>query len=141
MQTNALTIAAAILLLAGCSSTIDERLVGSWQIAQPESLTKKVAGEDQSPSEPTVNANMTVQFHRSGTLTTTTRMGKIDSVKTGTWTAISENRNSDIIQIQCQLGMQATEHEIELIDSDSIRWIPPNMAGTKQKLRFVRVGT
>jgi hypothetical protein len=42
------------------------------------------------------------------------------------------------MKIRCDLAMQSTEHEIEFENPDTIRWIPPNLAGTRQKIRFIR---
>ena len=123
------------LTLAGCGNQIDQRLVGKWQVSKPDSINKKVSGEqtDRQPEQP----KMTIEFSSSGKLTTTTQMGKIDSVKTGSWKVLNSQEGSKRIEIHCQLGMQATEHEVEF-EGDSIRWIPPNLAGTTQKIVFER---
>ena len=136
-KTHILTLGliAGCLTLAGCGDRIDQRLVGKWQITKPDSINRKVSGEQetQQPEQP----NMTIEFSSSGKLVTTTQMGKIDSVKTGSWKVLESAKDSNRIKIQCQLGMQTTEHEVE-IEGDAIRWIPPNLAGTKQKILFDR---
>lgn len=126
---------AICLTLAGCGNKIDQRLVGKWQISKPDSINKKVAGDQTD--EPSGQPNMTIEFSSSGKLTTTTQMGKIDSVKTGNWQVLNSQEDSKRIEIRCQLGMQTTEHDVDF-EGDSIRWIPPNLAGTKQKIRFDR---
>jgi len=130
--------------LAGCSSQIDERLVGTWRAEKPSSLNQRLSVNEEEGKEEQLAASpqMTIEFARSGGLTTTTRIGKIDSVKTGTWRTLSSQDQSNEdessrIRIECQIGLQKTEHEIEYSDH-SIFWIPPNLAGTRQKIRFVR---
>lgn len=81
---------------------------------------------------------MTVRFFRSGVLETQTKMGSIDSKKNGTWEFVSLDEPGGIMKLKCVLAGQATEHEIEFIDSSKIKWIPPNMAGTTRQLTFER---
>lgn len=128
-------VLAAVLCstLAGCGSQTDGRLVGKWQVAKPDSINRKVSGATSGETP-----KMVVEFFSSGKLVTTTQMGKIDSVKTGTWEKVSSPEEDGPIQIQCQIGIQTTTHEIEY-QTDSIRWIPPNLAGTTQKVLFVRL--
>ena len=40
--------------------------------------------------------------------------------------------------ILCELFGQQTQHEVQFIEKDLIRLVPPNMAGTKSKLTFRR---
>lgn len=91
---------------------------------------------DHQPEE----SAMRIEFRRNGRLQTLTRMGKITpNPKQGTWKLISGDIASDgKITIECNLLGQTTEHEIRFIDEDTIEMVPPNMAGTHQKLRFLR---
>ena len=122
-----------LILLAGCREMTEQRLVGKWRAAKPDSINRKV-GDDEAAESP----KMTIEFSSSGKLTTTTRMGKIDSIKTGTWKSLVSDEAAGPIRIECQIGMQSTTHEIDY-QGGTISWIPPNLAGTKQKILFVRV--
>lgn len=83
---------------------------------------------------------MRIEFRRNGRLQTLTRMGRINpNPKQGTWKLIAGGNVSDgNITIECTLLGQTTQHEIRFIDEDTIEMVPPNMAGTHQKLRFQR---
>ncbi len=120
----------SICLLAGCSDSIHSPLVGTWQIATAEFVSQDVAADDTSES------NMTVEFLATGKLITKTQMGKIDSLKEGTWKV--RRADDSEIELQCTLQMQTTQHVVRWVDKDTIRWVPPNMAGTTSKLTFQR---
>ncbi len=81
---------------------------------------------------------MSVQFEKSGVLRTETKIASIASTKQGTWKLIGYDSVTAIMQVECTLATQTTVHEIEFEDADTIRWIPPNLAGTTQNLKFVR---
>lgn len=121
------------VLLAGCTNRTDKRLVGTWQIADAESISQRV-GADEHSDPP----NMTIDFASSGLLTTSTKMGSIDSSKQGTWKITDSEESKNLLTIQCVLQTQTTEHEIQFLSDDLIEWIPPNMAGTTRKIRFER---
>ncbi len=98
----------------------------------PENEEQEPTGGEPSPSR------MSIQFARSGQLTTTTLMGDINRSKKGTWSFVSFDEKTQTVKVDCQIGLQQTEHEIKLIDDDTIEMTPPNMAGLQMKLRFKR---
>ena len=81
---------------------------------------------------------MTIRFFHSGQLETKTRMGSVDSTKTGSWELIEYDEQQQRAIVRCQLYGQETEHEIELLEDGGIRMVPPNLAGLKTKIKFVR---
>lgn len=125
----------AVSLLAGCAPPDSAKIVGQWEIAEATKLSKKIVNDDDTDSG---DSRMTVQFDRSGKLRTNTAMGNIKSTKQGTWRSLGYDEPTGRMQIECTLGMQTTEHDIEFRDDDTIVWIPPNLAGTSQKVRFIR---
>lgn len=114
------------------------KIVGSWQIINAQSVNKAVAGESAADEAEPNEAKMSIEFSSNGKLTTQTQMGSIDSQKVGRWNFQSFNTATKTMNIECILGGQTTEHKIEFVDSDTIQWIPPNMAGTNKRLQFVR---
>ncbi len=125
-----------VSLLAGCTSSDSAKIVGQWKIAEAAKLSEKIVNDEDADSS---ESTMTVQFDRSGKLRTNTSMGNIKSTKHGSWRFRGyDELNGQQMQIECTLGMQTTEHDIEFQDDDTIVWIPPNLAGTSQKVRFIR---
>ena len=126
-----------ICLLAGCTRVTEEqrKLIGKWQIADAESVSERVSSDEST----TMSARMSVEFQSSGQFITQTKMGNIDSTKQGTWKIASYDPTENVMKIECVLQMQKTECEIEFLDKDEIKWVPPNMAGTTQKIRFRRI--
>ena len=124
-----------VVLLAGCSPTETDKIAGKWVIQDVGAISKKVGGEDEPSAG---EAKMSVRFERSGRLTTTTAIGEIDSTKNGSWKVLIYDPEQSAITVECMLQGQTTEHEIEFKDDQTIMWVPPNMAGTTKKLRFVR---
>jgi hypothetical protein len=124
-----------VSLLAGCLSSDGAKIVGQWELAEAAKLSDKVVNEEEADSG---GSTMTIQFDRSGKLQTNTSMGLIKSTKQGTWRFLGYDEPKSQMQIECTLGMQTTEHDIVFQDSDTIDWIPPNLAGTSQKVRFIR---
>ena len=125
----------AVFLLAGCHSPDRAKIVGQWKIAEASKLSQKIGGAEDSDSD---DSKMTIHFDRSGKLRTDTSMGNIKSTKQGTWRFLGYDEPKGQMQIECTLGMQTTEHDIEFQNDDTIVWIPPNLAGTSQKVRFIR---
>ena len=123
-----------LIMLAGCSSGDAGKIMGTWEISNADSISERVGPEGDLQSE----SEMIVQFVRGGQLITRTKIGSIDSEKTGTWTFQSYDPSTSQMKIECSLQGQTTQHEIEFVNEDSIKWIPPNMAGTTKRLVFVR---
>jgi hypothetical protein len=81
---------------------------------------------------------MTVEVHRSGNLRTTTKLGYIQATKEGTWQFQSYDPLQKSLRVKCTSPNQTTEHDVDFEDSQTNRWISPNLAGTSKKIRFHR---
>lgn len=129
---TALLITVLLISLAGCSRVTEEqsKLIGNWQIADAETVSERVSSEDAS------TAKMTIEFQSGGKFVTNTKMGSIDSTKQGTWEVVSFDAANNVMTIQCELLSQKTQCEIHFLKPNEIEWIPPNMAGTTQKIKF-----
>lgn len=132
------------LLVTGCGDPQRAKLVGTWEIAQADSLMRRLDESDtdmgaDDPEAMATSPKMQLQFFRNGRLKTSTAMGTVTpNPKQGSWEMVSFDEASGRMKVKCQIGMQETEHEIEFIDTDSIKLVPPNMAGLSMKLRFQR---
>ncbi len=126
----------ALLAVTGCRPAHYSRIAGDWQMAVGKDLLDGVVDSDESAvaEEP----KMTIRFFHSGQLETKTRMGSVDSTKTGSWELIEYNEQQQLAVVRCQLYGQETDHEIELLEDGGIRMVPPNLAGLKTKIKFVR---
>lgn len=83
---------------------------------------------------------MTLDFRSSGQLVTTTKLGKINSEKTGRWQMIRFDPPSTMT-IECYLDQQSDQSrqlKVTWVDDETIRMTPPNMSGQKMKMNFKR---
>ena len=149
------------LLASGCGDPKRSKLVGTWGIHNAENVLNRLnngsneatngtdermsfENDDTNASEPEVNESpmtpkMQIQFLGNGKLTTITHMGRVTpDPKQGIWEMISFDQSSNTMKVKCQLGLQQSEHEIEFLDDDTIKLLPPNLAGLKLKLEFRR---
>ncbi len=102
-----------------------------------------VAPQGQTGQRPDQNAapelpGMTLEFLSSGQLVTTTKLGKINSAKTGRW-RMTQFTPPDEMTIKCHLDQQSTrsrELKVTWIDDQTIRMTPPNMSGQRMRLKF-----
>ncbi len=143
-----LVLAALISLLSGCQDPQRAPLVGTWTLASPERMAKRidqdaaaVASVDDrtdSSADSVSASKMVLSFSGNGQFQTQTAMGSVNRQKNGTWSVISFDETARKMTISCTVGLQVTEHAVELIDDDSIRLVPPNLAGLSTKLRFER---
>jgi len=123
-----------ILVCVGCGNPDRRKLVGTWKLKHSDEIEERIAEiDDEMPA-----SRMSLQFKSNGRLTTTTRMGSIDSNKDGTWKFVSFDEATQTMKISCTLGMQETEHEVQFLSDAKIKLAPPNMAGLNQKLEFQR---
>ena len=125
--------------LSGCGDSNRNQLIGKWGIAAPQAVMKRidqVQPSNELPTETEIAERMTITFKRNGVLNTRTRMGEIDQEKTGTWKMISFDQPSSLMTISCEINLQTSEHEITFVDENTIKLVPPNMAGLKMKLKF-----
>jgi hypothetical protein len=130
------------LQLAGCGDPNRSRLIGTWNIAQPERIAGRLDRTDedsQKKDESELPPKMQIQFLRNGGLATITQMGSMTPrPKQGTWQMLEFDEASQTMRIKCQIGLQESEHEIEFLGQDSIKLVPPNLAGLSLKLKFER---
>ena len=140
-----LVLAAIVLVTSmGCGDPNRSKIVGTWNIDSPNAIERvrqepDVADDNSANEEPaTQRPKMIVHFYRSGALETETDMGRTVSKKSGTWRMVSFDEEGKKVTIECDLTNQTTQHDILLVDENTIRMVPPNMAGLKKKLKFVR---
>lgn len=126
----------ACSLLAGCGSPAHNALVGNWKIDQPAALGARVNAqlEEADGGQP----RMRLVFFWNGKLETQTQLGALASRKSGSWEVIQASPDGTTVTLSCQLQGQTTEHEVTFVDPDTIRLVPPNMAGVPQPLTFRR---
>lgn len=126
-----------VLACCGCGDPDRQRIVGTWEMLTADALADRMTGE--SPKKPALEGNgpssMTLTFHRSGALTTRTRIGKIDSEKSGRWTFLGFEPPAELT-IACDMEGLHSEHLVRWTGDDIIRLTPPNMSGQKMKLDF-----
>ena len=123
-----------LLALAGCTGDPDRaRIVGDWEIATADHLMGQVNAQpdDQPP-------RMLIHFYNSGYLATETNMGNISTQKQGNWKLLSYDAQTKTAKIQCKLVDDTTNFDVVVLDDNTLRLVPPNMAGLKTKLKFVR---
>jgi len=123
-----------LLALAGCTGDPDRaRIVGDWEIATTDHLMGQVNAQpdDQPP-------RMLIHFYNSGYLATETNMGNISTQKQGNWKLLSYDAQTKTAKIQCKLVDDTTNFDVVVLDDNTLRLVPPNMAGLKTKLKFVR---
>jgi len=129
--------AAFACTLSGCGDSNRKLLIGKWGIAAPDAVMERIdQAQDDLPAETEIAQRMTLTFKRNGVLNTRTRMGEVDQEKAGTWKLISFDEVSRQMVISCSVGLQTSEHEIVFVDENTIKLVPPNMAGLKMKLKF-----
>jgi hypothetical protein len=134
---NLLALLAVAILLSGCQQAVNSRLVGTWEMDKAKTLAKKVTSEADATDSDSEPPRMSLQFQSTGVLETVTQLGKIDSVKTGSWKLLQED-SSDKTTIECSIGGLTSQHEVRWVDDSTIRLAPPNMSGQKMILKFVR---
>lgn len=130
-------LALLILSSGGCyQDPIRAKLSGTWKIEHGGKLTRRVNQDEAFDDDP--SERMVLSFSNRGTLQTRTRMGDAIREKNGSWSVANYDEGSDKMTILCELIGQQTEHEVQFIEKDLIRLVPPNMAGTTSKLTFRR---
>ena len=130
----------AILLLVGCGDPDRGRISGSWKVATATKLMKQVNAAEDHPATETENLppRMQVHFYYSGSLMTETNMGSVSTKKYGSWKFLSYDAASKTAKIECFMLDETTEFDVLVDDENTIRLVPPYMAGLKQKMKFVR---
>ena len=140
-----------LLALNGCSGDPDRnRIVGDWEIATADRLMGQVnaaplnssSGDSSAvpnnDSSETNKPRMLIRFYYSGALSTETNMGYVSTKKQGSWKFLSFDPDTRTAKIQCKLVDDTTDFDVIVEDEDTLRLVPPNMAGLKKKMKFVR---
>ena len=68
-----------------------------------ETLAKKVTSEADATEQESDPPRMALHFKSNGVLETVTQLGKIDTVKTGSWKLLQQD-SSDKTTIECSIG-------------------------------------
>ena len=143
-QISKLSCCLLLLALAGCTGDPDRaRIVGDWEIATADHLMEQVNAQPDGSiglSDPATDQppRMLIHFYNSGYLATETNMGNVSTKKQGNWKFLSYDAQTRTVKIQCKLVDDTTDFDVIVQDDDTIRLVPPNMAGLKTKLKFVR---
>ncbi|MEM7782727.1 MAG: hypothetical protein AAF623_05180 [Planctomycetota bacterium] len=135
--------------LTGCNQPGMTKLAGQWEIEKPNRIQRRVGQEEVelAPETPMgameyqdepVQPRMSLILRANGTFQTVTQMGAINQSKKGSWRIMDYTEGSKTIRVSFETNIQTSEHEIEFVDEDTIRLVPPNMAGLQLKLRFKR---
>ena len=137
-----------LLALVGCGGDPDRnRIVGDWEIATANRLMGQVNAEPVAPAgldgstEDSTEAQrprMLIRFYYSGSLATETKMGNVSTEKRGSWKFLSYDAQTRTAKIQCKLVDDTTDFDVVVEDENTLRLVPPNMAGLKKKMKFVR---
>ena len=140
-----------LLALAGCGGDPDRnRIVGDWEIATADRLIGQVNAEPLSTAGASDSASSTsdsvedqkprmlIRFYYSGSLATETNMGNVSTQKYGSWKFLSYDAQTSTAKIQCKLVDDTTDFEVIVEDENTLRLVPPNMAGLRKKMKFVR---
>ena len=149
MKTDVLILPAlALLLLAsavGCADPNATPLVGRWVLEKPDRVMERIGGDEadqdretDSIDDSSFTPKMAITFGSNGRFQTATAMGNVNREKNGTWKVISLDEAAHKMTIRCKIGSEETDHSVELVDSSTIRLVPPNMAGLTMKMRFAR---
>lgn len=145
-------VRASVLMLAllavttGCGDPDRARVVGRWEISSDDKVLDRIdnatpledGSVDIEDSVAPLPPRMVVQFAHFGALETKTRISNSISEKNGTWSFVSFDPTKKTAVVQCELMGQKTEHELVFDGDNTVRMVPPNMAGTTRKLKFVR---
>lgn len=131
--------------LIGCSDANRSKIIGTWGIQQADTVMERINEEGPAealdPDDFSVNPGppkMLIRFSWNGQLETSTKMGEIDQGKIGTWEFISYDESSDKMIVSCDIQSQESEYEVTFINPTTIKLVPPNMAGTRTKIKFTK---
>ena len=133
-----LSVLMASVLLAGCQDPEAAKLFGKWTMDKADQLAQRIT-TDSSDEDASTVAMMSLHFKSGGRLETVTKLGKIDSRKTGHWRVMpSDDENTNNTKIECSIDQVVSQHEVRWIDDATIRMTPPNMSGQKLIMKFRR---
>ena len=125
-------------VFAGCGDPNRTKIIGTWGIDSADTLMSRIKQSDVKRDEDSDSPKMIMHFRSNGEFDTKTQMGAVDRKKEGQWKLVAFDPATGSMVISCEIQTETTEHEINFVDEDTIEMVPPNMAGTKMKLRFRR---
>jgi hypothetical protein len=129
------------LFASGCGGA-GSPLIGTWssEISADHQLASEASPLDARSADPSDRAStgysIRLQFYRNGRLDTVTQLPNIQTQKSGRWRWIAFDPATRMATIECELMQQRTQHQVEFVDPQTIRLVPPNMAGLKLQLEF-----
>lgn len=142
-------LSAVVLVSSGCRPAIERKLVGSWQLDESEGLAKRMMGGNSSSvgSElmdtaldemmEVAQVALSVEFARSGKLTTSTNVMGEPTQKTGTWSMTEHTENTATIEFVLE-GDEPETIKVRFVDDDTIEMVPPNLAVLNREYTFKR---
>lgn len=131
--------------LVGCGDPNRSRIIGTWGIERADTVMSRISQADSETVDGEVETEldsspprMTLRFLRKGRLETSTNMGSVTQEKLGTWKLVAFDETTNTMTLLCDIQNQESEHEVKFLDQETIKLVPPNMAGTTMKLKFKR---
>jgi hypothetical protein len=135
----------------GCQYPGVDRLQGTWRLENAEGLAELMTGGPQSKEGlgglldsvidtvlEQVEASMEVEFGRGGNLVTRAQFGGREAKKEGIWKVIRSTEQEVVVWFQ--LGQDdPAEIIVAIVDQDTIRMVPPNIAVLNKTFTFHRV--
>jgi len=137
--------------MLGCQNPGVGRLQGKWRLDNADGLAELMTGGPR-PNEglagvldsvvdtvlEQVEASMEVEFGRGGILTTRAQFGGRDAKKEGIWKVIQSTEQEVVVWFQ--LGQDdPAEIKVTIVDQDTIKMVPPNIAVLNKTFTFHRV--
>ncbi len=151
---------------AGCSRPGARGLIGQWKLSLPDELRGGSGGNSRldAPTEndsassdrndDTIADNtsslldgvaegetageMTLIFHRNGSLETITDFPAARSHKHWRWSMVSWDAVKRVAVVRCEMDPESVTTTIRFIDPETIQLVPPNIAVLETELQFTR---
>ncbi len=119
-----------LVSIAGCGNSDRQKVIGTWALdvsdEAGEDLDDRVGGEEPG--------KMIVRFASDGSLETRTDFGMAKGNHDGTWTLISTSDDKKEFRLSCKLKDYECQTVVTFVDDQTIRMIPPNMAGLEDQI-------
>ena len=137
--------------LIGCQNAETRKLIGEWRLEGAEELAQLMTGGNRPAGKlgdlvdsaagvvvEQLETSMEVEFASRGRLLTRASFGGSPVEKTGTWKTIKSE--GDAITVWCQLtDEEPNEIVVTVIDRDTLKMVPPNIAVLNKPFTFKRV--
>ena len=132
-------------MLTGCGDPNRSKIIGTWEIQRADTVLSRISQSDSEAVDrggeseiDSADPKMTLRFLLNGRLETSTSIGAVNQQKQGTWKLIEFDETTSTMTLKCDIQNQESEHKVEFLDQETIKLIPPNMAGTTMKIKFKR---